>query len=43
MERMKVIFSNGEIQEGGFEQKWVKEAFWHTSAHVMAQAVKIVS
>lgn len=40
MERMKVIFSNGEIQEGGFEQKWVKEAFWHTSAHVMAQAVK---
>lgn len=37
---MKVIFSNGEIQEGGFEQKWVKEAFWHTSAHVMAQAVK---
>ena len=41
MERMKVIFSNGEIQEGGFEQKWVKEAFWHTSAHVMAQAVRL--
>lgn len=26
--------------EGSFEEKEVKEAFWHTSAHVMAQAVR---
>ena len=38
--RMKVICRNNEIQEGSFKEKWVKEAFWHTSAHVLAQAVK---
>ena len=37
---MKVICRNGEIQEGKFEEKCVKEAFWHTSAHMLAQAVK---
>lgn len=37
---MKVISRNNEIREGGFEEKWVKEAFWHTTAHVLAQAVK---
>lgn len=37
---MKVISSNNEILEGSFEEQWVKEAFWHTSAHVLAQAVK---
>ncbi len=37
---MKVLFKNNEIKEGSFEEKWVKEAFWHTSAHVLAQAVK---
>ena len=37
---MKVIYKNGQVYEGGFEEKEVKEAFWHTSAHVMAQAVK---
>ena len=37
---MKVICRNNEIREGSFEEKWVKEAFWHTSAHVLAQAVK---
>jgi len=26
--------------EGSFEQKEVQEAFWHTSAHILAQAVK---
>ena len=26
--------------EGNFDNKEVKEAFWHTSAHVLAQAVK---
>ena len=37
---MKVICKNNEMKEGSFEQQWVKEAFWHTSAHVLAQAVK---
>lgn len=37
---MKVICKNMEVREGNFEEKWVKEAFWHTSAHVLAQAVK---
>ncbi len=37
---MKVICRNKEIREGSFEEAWVKEAFWHTSAHVLAQAVK---
>ena len=37
---MKVICRNNEIREGSFEEKWMKEAFWHTSAHVLAQAVK---
>ncbi|MBQ7432662.1 MAG: threonine--tRNA ligase [Lachnospiraceae bacterium] len=37
---MKVIYRNGEVQEGNFAEKWVREAFWHTSAHVLAQAVK---
>ncbi len=37
---MKVICRNNEIKEGSFEETWVKEAFWHTSAHVLAQAVK---
>ena len=37
---MKVICRNNEIREGSFEESWVKEAFWHTSAHVLAQAIK---
>lgn len=37
---MKVICRNNEVLEGSFEDRWVKEAFWHTSAHVLAQAVK---
>ncbi len=37
---MKVICRDQIMQEGSFEEKWVKEAFWHTSAHVLAQAVK---
>lgn len=37
---MKVICREQEIREGSFEEQWVKEAFWHTSAHVLAQAVK---
>ncbi len=38
---MKVLHKNGQITEGNFsEDKGVQEAFWHTSAHVLAQAVK---
>ena len=37
---MKVINRNNEMREGSFEDPWVKEAFWHTTAHVLAQAVK---
>lgn len=37
---MKVLKRDGQIMEGSFEEKEVKEAFWHTSAHVLAQAVK---
>ena len=37
---MKVLEKNGQVMEGNFDNKEVKEAFWHTSAHVLAQAVK---
>lgn len=37
---MKVINRNNEMREGSFEEPWVREAFWHTTAHVLAQAVK---
>lgn len=37
---MKVLKSNGEVYEGSFEEKEVRQAFWHTSAHILAQAVK---
>lgn len=37
---MKVLERNGELWEGKFEEQKVKEAFWHTSAHVLAHAVK---
>lgn len=37
---MKVIYRNGEMKEGSFEEAWVREAFWHTTAHILAQAVK---
>lgn len=37
---MKVLLKDGQIMEGNFEQKEVQEAFWHTSAHMLAQAVK---
>ena len=36
---MKVIYRNGEMREGSFEETWVTEAFWHTTAHILAQAV----
>ena len=37
---MKVLRKNGEIAEESFEEQEGKKAFWHTSAHVLAQAVK---
>ncbi|MDE7351953.1 MAG: threonine--tRNA ligase [Acetatifactor sp.] len=37
---MKVLRKNGEIAEVGFEEQEGRKAFWHTSAHVLAQAVK---
>lgn len=37
---MKVLRRNGETVEIGFEEKEGQKAFWHTSAHVLAQAVK---
>lgn len=37
---MKVLLRNGEVREINFDSKEGKEAFWHTSAHVLAQAVK---
>lgn len=37
---MKVLYKNGEVKEIGFEEAEGKRAFWHTSAHVLAQAVK---
>lgn len=37
---MKVICKNNEFREGSFEEAWIREAFWHTTAHVLAQAVK---
>ncbi len=39
---MKILQKNGEMTEAGFEEPRGKEAFWHTSAHVLAQAVKNV-
>lgn len=38
--KMKVLKNNGEVYEGSFEEKEVCQAFWHTSAHLLAQAVK---
>lgn len=37
---MKVLLRNGEVREVSFEEREGKHAFWHTSAHVLAQAVK---
>lgn len=37
---MKVIRKSGEIVVGEFTDKEVKQAFWHTSAHILAQAAK---
>ncbi len=37
---MKISMKDGSIQEGTFEDEMGKNAFHHTSAHILAQAVK---
>ncbi len=37
---MKVVRGSGEVVESKFGEREGKEAFWHTSAHILAQAVK---
>ena len=37
---MKVIGKDGQMFEGKFEEEIVRDAFRHTTAHVLAQAVK---
>ncbi len=37
---MKVLLKNGETTEVSFKEQEGKKAFWHTSAHILAQAVK---
>ena len=34
---MKVLQKNGEMAEMSFEEQEGRKAFWHTSAHVLAQ------
>ncbi len=37
---MKVLTNDGQVREYGFDEKLGRAAFWHTSAHILAQAVK---
>lgn len=37
---MKIKMKDGSIQEAGFEEELGKKAFRHTTAHILAQAVK---
>ena len=37
---MKIKMRDGSIQEASFEEELGKNAFWHTTAHILAQAVK---
>ncbi len=37
---MKVLLKNGKTKEVSFDEREGKKAFWHTSAHILAQAVK---
>lgn len=37
---MKVLLKNGNTKEVSFDEREGKKAFWHTSAHILAQAVK---
>ena len=37
---MKILVSNGQVTERRFEDREGSQAFWHTTAHILAQAVK---
>lgn len=37
---MKIKMKDGSIQEAAFEKELGKNAFRHTTAHILAQAVK---
>ncbi len=37
---MKICMRDGSICEAAFEEELGKKAFWHTAAHILAQAVK---
>lgn len=37
---MKIKMRDGFMQESSFEEELGRKAFWHTSAHILAQAVK---
>lgn len=37
---MKVILKDGSVQEAVFEEELCRKAFFHTTAHILAQAVK---
>lgn len=37
---MKIKMKDGSIREAAFEEELGKNAFWHTTAHILAQAVK---
>ena len=37
---MKISMKDGSIREAGFDEEVCKEAFRHTTAHILAQAVK---
>ncbi len=37
---MKIKMKDGSIREAGFDEELGKNAFWHTTAHILAQAVK---
>ena len=37
---MKVTGKDGVVRELEFEQEEGKKAFWHSSAHILAQAIK---
>ena len=37
---MKILVSNGQVTERRFEDREGSQAFWNTTAHILAQAVK---
>jgi threonyl-tRNA synthetase len=39
-DKMKIKMRDGSIQEAGFEEELGRDAFRHTTAHILAQAVK---